>query len=138
MCLRSGMPEALNAYHSANWPSASGVIVSSSPSDDCVGGEGCIFFLDITYDFFVDGVKHESHRQEDWWFEWFRDRSARSYRAGKQIRVYYNPHNPGTSVMEPGLKLKHIGDILFSLLFVAGGMGLAVFGPAEWDQTGNA
>lgn len=103
-----------------DWPNVEGVIEESAPSsthDDLLPH--------IVYRYEISG---ENLRRT---FEFpsgtnplpeFADTYVKKYPVGAKVRVYYNPHQPQESTLEPGAR----GDwmiLVLGILMVAGGVG---------------
>ena len=50
-----------------------------------------------------------------------------SYQGRSQMRVYYNPKNPGQSVLVPGLSLFNFTPLITSALFVLAGVFIQTY-----------
>jgi len=105
----------------ASFRSAEGRIVSSS-TYTVTRKRGTYYHYSIEYDFTVDG---KSYRSDEVTFnhnysldEEFAQSYISKYPVGKQVTVYYDPHDPSFSVLEPEEK----GDaavVLLSLIISA-------------------
>ena len=57
------------------------------------------------------------------------ERLLDEYRKQKSIRVYYNPENPGESVLKPGTSFYNFTPLITSLAFIACGLFIALYLP---------
>lgn len=156
---RVGKPARAQAAASATWPATDGTITHSELNREEQGGkEKTLFSMDVRYDYVLDGRTLEGTRV------WFGDGYSTSdetafreavnrYPAGKDVRVHYDPAEPGVSVLEPGPTwsasiwyLVGIGLMVFGgLALVSSGGFLIViiaafagaFGSGDGSDTGN-
>lgn len=97
------------AQASQSWPSVMGTVASSSvevsTSSDSEGGTSTSYYPAVTYAYDVLGHRYSSDRVAFGFRVGSGNRAqaqavADRYIAGNQIRVYYNPNNPGEAVLE--------------------------------------
>lgn len=95
-----------NARISDSWPTTDGEILSSNvrvDNDD----DGTSYFGDVTFQYFVDDIPYTSDNVS---FGQYgssdRDHAASivaRYPAGEGVTVHYDPADPETAVLEPGV-----------------------------------
>lgn len=110
------------AHISSSWPTAQGRITHSEMVVDDYGpgsSRRVWYGLDITYDYMVDEQQYSSshvtafdvrtnHRTP------IEDTVSR-YPVGTIVTVYYDPEQPASSLLEPGIK----GEVLFTGIVLA-------------------
>jgi len=93
--------------NSSSWPSVEGQIMSSSGPDYSSDSNS----ENSTYDYIVDGTTYSGS-------------SSTAYEVGKKVTVYYDPADPGVSVLSKG-EMEFYGCIGFIFgLFAVGGIVL--------------
>jgi hypothetical protein len=107
------------AQRSTRWPHAKAVIVSSTTDED-PSELGVVYFLRIKYEYVVHDIKYQSRDTRSWesWKKKDREawnREVNVNQEGGEISVLYDPANPKVSVLKRGVKLEHVGSILFGL-----------------------
>lgn len=118
-------------YKSRNWPIAEGTVLDSSmeahQSRDEDGDIRTTYGVTIQFKYLVDGQEFQGNRRT---FSNVRTSSARRtekilerYPPGGSVSVYYDPDDPPSSVLEPG-----VGSVTYVLLIVV--IGFLVFGIA--------
>jgi hypothetical protein len=123
-----GAVKIQKAYDSETWKAAKGIIVSSKTIAGPKGGTR----LQIEYDygayetafhgktiFFGDTLTTRNKR--------FIDRYLARYPMDKEVDVYYNPKDPKSSVLEPGIFRYVLADMLGGLSFIVLGIFLYIF-----------
>lgn len=98
--------DSRNSRASTDWPTATGVIVSSEMITRSEKNHSDRYSPNIEYEYEVDSIKYEGYQVS----YSFNEESARSvvesivkdYPAGKDVEVYYKPEDPGESVLRPG------------------------------------
>lgn len=127
------------ADRSADWPSATGTLLKcriAKHRSSSVGwrygygahNETVSYDLEVEYEYEVAGVAHKGQRfyygprtgDRDYWEE-----KAKRYCDTGSVKVYYNPRNPGVSVMETGGSGENYIFVLMGLGFM--GYGLYLF-----------
>jgi len=101
-----GSINILKGQETENWPSTTGVVVSSYVYDKR-GSEGTTYKAKITYQYTLDGASYTSDTISCDYFYSSSDRSAaiqlvENYPAGKIVTIYYNPKAPSESVLIKG------------------------------------
>lgn len=105
-----------------NWPTVEGEIKQSSVEE--FGTHPVSYTCNISYDYEIDGAKHEANRVS--FFGIFTLEEATSFTqqfpAGSRHPVYYNPSNPTFSVLVPGVygKNRSHGAAIGVLVSIAG------------------
>lgn len=110
-----------NASESKGWPLAQGEIIASyvKTSDD---QDGITYFADIEFQYVVNdrrltadtvnfgeyGTSNRNHAAD----------IVAKYPVGKVVNVYYNPEEPETAVLEPGVTWSSYVLLLMGLLFI--------------------
>lgn len=105
---------AWQATASKSWPTAPGIItVSMVPDSPRHCGQDDLDYLHLYYTYDVDGAHYTKNQV----FiggprcigEWLAQRIVKRYPPGKAVLVYYDPDNPDTSVLEPGIPWYALG-----------------------------
>jgi hypothetical protein len=123
--------DILKGYKSRSWPTASGTVLDSEmeahQSRDEDGDIRTTYGATIQYKYIVDGQEFQGNRRT---FSNVRTSSVRNtekilerYPPGSSVDVFYDPDDPSSSVLEPG-----VGASTYILLAVA--IGFLVFGIA--------
>lgn len=117
----AGAREVLRArFASADWPSTTGVVVSSDASRRC-GRRGDRHHVAVRYTYQAGGRTHVGERilfgfiacepsAEAW-------AMAADYPVGRRVKVYFDPSDPAESVLRPG-ELRS-GTVAGTLLLLA-------------------
>ena len=88
-----------------DWPETEGVVTSSEVYTSESSEGGTTYCLDISYEYTVDNVNYTGYRvsysSEDSCDSWSQNADD-DYPEGKTIPVYYDPSDPGESVLETG------------------------------------
>jgi hypothetical protein len=123
--------DILKAQKSRSWPTASGTVLDSGmeahQSRDEDGDIKTTYGATIQYKYLVDGQEFQGNRRT---FSNVRTSSVRNtekilerYPLGSSVDVFYDPDDPSSSVLEPG-----VGAGTYILLAVP--IGIFVFGIA--------
>ncbi len=102
----------MHGHASRNWPTVDGKVIDSSVESSVeFGSHGTIhtsYRPLIKYEYAVSGVPCSG---DNWAFYtlWSTDKEwaasiVQKYPAGSRVTVYYDPANPGESVLEPGIR----------------------------------
>ncbi len=107
--LFSARRSSAQAQASQTWPAVMGIVsassVETSYSTDSDGISSTAYYPSVTYQYDVLGHQYRSDRVSFGFRVGSGNRAqaqavADRYIAGNQIRVYYNPNNPGEAVLE--------------------------------------
>ena len=100
----------LKAYASSKWPSCQGTITSSEVDMEKTARHRTeTFTAKVAFEYQVRGKSYSASRIS--FFEYgssnpdHATRRVARYPTGRSVRVYYNPKNPKTAVLEPGARL---------------------------------
>ncbi len=94
-----------NARVSESWPTTDGQILSSNVREDR-DEDGTSYFGDVTFGYFVDDISYTSDTVSFGQYGGERDHAEEivaRYPAGSGVTVYYDPADPETAVLEPGV-----------------------------------
>ena len=94
-----------NARVSESWPATDGEILSSVVRED-TDEDGTSYFGDVTYRYFVADVAYTSDSVSFGQYGGERDHAEEivaRYPAGSGVTVHYDPADPETAVLEPGV-----------------------------------
>lgn len=120
-------------YASSSWPATQGVITQAEivEAEDSEGDP--VYQAAITYRYDVGGRLYSGSAitamDESTSLRVFADKALARYPAGSEVTVHYQPDDPATAVLEPGLRggmLIYTGVIAWCLL---GGLGALIFAP---------
>ncbi|MBF0284162.1 MAG: DUF3592 domain-containing protein [Magnetococcales bacterium] len=131
-----GLHPFLRSFESAHWPFVEGEVVSahvtsppSANSENPAGGWG--WRVDVRYRYRLGGEPEQTGSRIElglgarrYLLRDFALRVVERYPPGKMVRVYYNPKNPGETVLERSPSMG------VSLFWIVGGlslMGLGIF-----------
>ena len=116
-----GVMTIRNARISANWPQATGEVIASSIRTE-TNEDGTVYHADVVYKFVAD---------DQWWEansvffgatgESNRPRAAQvveRYPVGERVTVFYNPADPETAVLEPGLTFSSYVSLIIGVLIL--------------------
>jgi hypothetical protein len=132
-----GVRSLLRAKASSSWPTAQGVIVSSSVerhhSRDSDGHDRTTYHAEVFYEFTVDGTVYNGNKVAYGDYGSGNPSHARKivnkYPKDKSVEVHYMPEDPGESILEPGVKAQAWFIPLFGLVFFSAGCVMALFLP---------
>ncbi len=116
--LLAGMSMGIEGWQAEKWPQADGRIILSRVQEWRAPGKIRIarLCLDMDYLYMVDDKIFEGHRLNSGWRCFASEDHIRQilkrYPTGREVKVFYNPKNPGKSLLEPGIS--------WSVLFLAG------------------
>ncbi len=129
------------AQASQTWPSVMGTVAASSVetshSTDSDGHSSTSYYPAVTYQYEVLGHSYSSDRVSFGFRVGSGSRTqaqavADRYIAGNQIRVYYNPNNPGEAVLERTSQssniAKWIAILIIAILCITTAMILVIMG----------
>jgi HEAT repeat protein len=121
-----GVANAWKAITSASWPTTAGKIIQSKVWQEADSRGDKTTRVSIVYLFTVQG---KSYTGDNLWFGPFRgaEENVRRYRAGRQVRVHYDPANPQVAVLEAGFGLRNILELLLGLAILVIGLALGRF-----------
>ncbi len=95
-----------NARVSASWPTTSGQIAYSEVRIDR-DEDGTTYHADVTFDYVVDDRRYSADTVNFGEYGSSNRRHAEEivaqYSVGQAVTVYYNPAEPETAVLEPGV-----------------------------------
>lgn len=105
--LANGIKSVAKAKESVNWPSCTGVIVSSEMGRHTDSDSGTTYSADIVYEFTVNSDLISSGKVKFGKVNTSNPSDARKvlnkYPEGKEVVVYYSESDPYESVLEPGV-----------------------------------
>jgi hypothetical protein len=121
-----GYDSAVKQHAAKSWPSVQGTVVKSSvrEREDYTDDSKMVYRPAVSTDYSVDGRRHRINeiyfsQSNSWSSPSYRaERTARKYKKGTQVAVYYDPKYPGIATLEPGMKLLNYGII---------GSGIGIF-----------
>lgn len=122
-----------NARTSMTWPTAEGVITESevTKSEDAEGGDS--YKPEIAYQYTVENQRHESYTikygENSYGSRGRAQTVADTYPVGRQVIVYYDPEQPGRSVLEPGVSSGSYIVLGVGLFFI---LLTLIIGPIAW------
>jgi hypothetical protein len=109
---------------SVNWPTANGVVTEASVRTSS-SRRSVSYSPYVRYEYSVEGRPYWNS-QIQFWGEAYRDRkdATPKYVVGEEVRVFYRPNAPQTSVLEPGDSGVHWLAAILAVLLMAVGIGL--------------
>jgi hypothetical protein len=127
------------AGESQTWPSTTGRILlsevrTSQTRDDDGNLQAPSFYPYVEYDYILNGQAYKSHKLSFGSHEMFNNQAAAvaklaPYTVGADVTLFYNPQNPGDSVLErvaPKAKTGLIIGIIMLVLGACGGLGVLI------------
>ncbi len=127
------------AYDSRDWPTAKGVILSSDYSiehvvetdDDGYTREYDVYWPNIYYEYSINSNKYTSNQITSGWSERITHEHEvkeiiNKYEVGKEVNVYYAPHNHDFAILEFSELFKDYMALGMAVFFT-GIMALFVF-----------
>jgi hypothetical protein len=124
----STLGEIRKAAATRRWLSTDGTVIESNVETEF--NDGTYYHLKLTYRYEVDGKSYVSGRLRAqpsgvWSWAWPAQHTARRYKVGCSVRVYYSAVEPHESVLERGIS--------WSRLAALGSIVAILFGNA-WNQ----
>lgn len=128
-----GLPTLRTAKASETWPTTNGVVKESSVSRK-KNKDSTTFAPEICYEYRVHGQKHFSSKMGIGGTTSYSSSAkahsiANEYPVGSQVKVTYDPQNPGYGVLNPGLKANSYLPVVFGIVFLLIGLVMS-FVPA--------
>ncbi len=111
------------AYSSKEWPTVLGQISSSEVRSESAGTVSIRWRYYVNYVYVVDGIRYSGK-----WSDTAPSREQASevikteYRQNQNASVYYDPLNPDTSVLEPGVHIRANHSEFLLILSLIGGV----------------
>ena len=131
-----GIKGFINAKNSVNWPTAKGIIQTSSvirQEDNGDDRNKVMYHAEVLYNFDVNGTAFSGNRISYGDYDSNRPTHARKivnkYRKGKSVTIYYSPKNPYDCLLEPGIKGQSLFMPIFGIIFLSVGIFLAILLP---------
>jgi hypothetical protein len=114
----------------ASWPSVEGSLVGPRVtwSGGVRDGGARQWYVELHYRYEVEGTAYRSRRFSLgdgtratglWGSEDEARATAREYRAGQPLTVYYDPGDPSSAVLEPGLSLGVFAPVIIGSMLTA-------------------
>lgn len=108
VCLVVGCIQLINGARSSKWPNVEGTVVATDVKEHRSRRGGKSYSPEVQYQYSVNGASYASSRMS------YGDAGSSSsmegalktlgnYPVGKKISVYYNPSEPSTAVLVPGI-----------------------------------
>jgi len=96
-----------NAKASSSWPTAEGTVTISEVTRNSSADGGVSYSPEVTYEYTASNQHYESYTIKFGENSYSSRRKAEGitsgYPVGKEVTVYYDPQDPGRSVLEPGV-----------------------------------
>ncbi len=129
-----GVRTVLQAQESGSWPSAQGIILSSTVASQRGSKGGTTYKPEVTYSYTVDGTEYQGDLIAYGMKGSSSDRSFaqhydKKYPEGSTVPVAYDPAKPQTSVLEPGVSKRAFITVAFGAIFAINGL---LFGLIYW------
>ena len=127
------------AARSNQWPFVTGELESAELKEVVYRGrqfgggpdEAAAWVVNFKYDYTVAGRKYQGKRvtYSDGINKTMRAlrKLQDKYRGKSQIQVYYNPKNPGQSLLVPGLSVFNFTPLITSALFILAGVFIQTY-----------
>jgi len=122
------LPLIVKAHRSASWPTTQALITKSSISTDAPGGSDAKYFLDLEYQYKVDGhlyksdnygtQKRLSSRSEGEMID-----RMKQYPADTEIIIVYDPNDLNYARIQKGLAWYHLAGLVW--IVISGGFFIA-------------
>ncbi|MFM7276930.1 MAG: DUF3592 domain-containing protein, partial [Microcystis aeruginosa] len=119
--IKQGYEELKNAQDSLNWPTTTGVIISSETESSSGEDSTISYHANIQYQYTIGGKSYLSDQVSFGEFRSSDPEHARSivrrYEKGQKIKVYFHPNYPDKSVLDPGVSwgsyMILVGGVMF-------------------------
>lgn len=114
----------IDGYHSSQWQKVSGQIIDGYKRKNMIGFTTFAYhrYDAFAYKYEINGIEFVGHKVS------FGVKAPnKEYDSGERVNVYYDPQNPGDSVLIPG-----VDSSQFVSLFIGG--GLLVIGFVLWKR----
>jgi hypothetical protein len=112
-----------NARASAAWPTAEGIVTRSEVTHSTDADGDDTYRPEVTYEYSVQNRSYENYTIKFGENSYSSQRQAEEigarYPLGRQVAVYYDPADPGRSVLEPGVSGGSYIVLGVGVLFVA-------------------
>lgn len=114
-------PQTKRQVDSYNWPAVSGVVESITAKTSQNDKKETLYFGRVVYQYTVDGHGYTSDLTDlGPGSKRANERDALAdvikYRAGREVKVYYDPNDPSVAVIENGIPQNHL--ILIVILII--------------------
>ena len=111
---------------SLTWPTIKGTITSSRVHDVHRYEDTTLYFVDLTYEYSVNGQQYVSDNYDFWASDFTRRYQAQDtvdkYPSGMAVNVHYDPDHPENAVLIPGcLGCRRSPFILWELIAIVSG-----------------
>jgi len=136
LTLLLGLNEMIAAQKSAKWPAVPGTVKSSGVewSNDGDSHDADSAYAKVIYTYRLDGDLHTSDKvlYGDYGSgdSSHADSIASQYKPGQAVTVYYDPADPSTAVLKPGINGGCLFLPVFGGVFLLVGLALAWFLPS--------
>ena len=115
-----GVTTARNASVSRNWPAVPGTITVSQVTIS-TDEDGTTYYADVQFKYVVNDRWHTAATVNFGEYgsgsRSHADKIVARYPPGSPVTVYYNPDEPNTAVLEPGVTWGSYFNIFMALLF---------------------
>lgn len=136
--LARNVPMIFEGWHSRSWPAVVGVVKASAAvakpiiTDARRGAVGTHVVM-LHYEFTVMGRTYSGTRQslDDVGIiksAEVAQREADALPVGRPVQIFYDPNDPGRSLLKPGIPVSGVLGSLFGMLLVAAGLALVAIG----------
>lgn len=138
-----GIPTARNAMESRNWPSADGRIIISDVSENYDSENGSITYTaKVAYNYTVNGLPYTGSTVAFGDFGSSDPSHAGGivsrYPVAKSVKVYYDPDEPKTSVLEPGSGWSSFMGLIVGIAFAIIGVVGFIFARKKFRSESTA
>jgi len=123
-----GVSAAYEGAVSGRWPATPGQISRSAAYWDWartgIRNNVLAYRLDLAYDYDVQGRRYQGQRVS--FSSWdpktslnlFNGWTAQRYPVGARVAVYFDPHDPANSVIEPGIRASAWTAVLLGMILI--------------------
>ena len=130
-----GLIQFRTAKASADWPTATGKVVTASvetsSSTDEDGSTSRRYSPRVEYAYTVSGRKYTSNQVSVGSKRTYGSRASAEakldYRSGQQVTVHYTPGKPDQAVLEPGATGGAWGTVIIGAVFAIAGAAVVAF-----------
>jgi hypothetical protein len=120
-----GFRKMYRAAISAKWPTVTGSIESSELGRHTNGSHGTTYSADIDYEFRLNGITYRNNAVDFVGGSTSNLSAAQEtihkYPKSKEVAVFYDPADPYTSVLEPGIHPSNWFLLIFGFVFASFG-----------------
>jgi len=115
------------AHRSRSWPCVTGIVQGSHVEKIAVDREYTSYTANVMYEYEVDGQMYQSccvyfGDVAGLALPIFPRRLVRKYPAGRRVKVFFDPSNPKSSTLKPGINRHVIYQLMAGVVLIGAGI----------------